>query len=128
MSEPCRNLHERIVNRDHEDLSGVFQSWVVDETRHVGARTRRACGSGGSLVSYRHRNTGSGVPWLVWKLTERSRDANNNALALKLLGDVDLVAGRGLDEVDVGDGIANLHAGTRRRLEAAGCAKGAGSN
>jgi hypothetical protein len=71
---------------------------------------------------------GSGVPWLIWKLTERRRDADNNALALKLLGNVDLVAGRGLDKVDGWDGIANLHAGTRRRLEAAGCTKGAGSN
>jgi len=63
----------------------------------------------------------------IWKRTKGSRDADDNTLVLEFLGDVDLVAGRGLDEVDVGDGVADLHTRARRRLEAAGCAKGARS-
>jgi len=63
----------------------------------------------------------------IWKRTEGSRDADDYALALKLLGNVDLVAGRGLDEVDVRDGIADLNAGACRRLEATGGAKSARS-
>lgn len=59
----------------------------------------------------------------IGKHTEGSWDADDNTLALKLLGDVDLVARRGLDEVDVGDGIADLNTGASRRLEAAGSAK-----
>jgi hypothetical protein len=57
--------------------------------------------------------------------TEGSRDTDDDALALELLGDVDLVARRGLDELDVGNGIANLDIGTGRRLEGTGSAKGA---
>ena len=55
MSEVHENLHKRVVNRDHEHLACVLQRGVVDEARHVGAGARRACGSVGSLVSYRHR-------------------------------------------------------------------------
>lgn len=57
--------------------------------------------------------------------TEGCRHADNDALALELLGNVDFVAGRGLDELNVGDGIANLDICTGRRLEGASSAKGA---
>jgi hypothetical protein len=60
----------------------------------------------------------------MWQHTEGGRHTDDDALALKLLGDVDLVAGRGLDELNVGDGIANLDIGTGRRLEGTGSAKG----
>ena len=76
----------------------------------------------GSLVSRRHIQLG------LWNQmrqhTEGSRDTDDDTLALELLGDVDLVARRGLDEVNVWDGIANLNTGACRRLEAAGCAEG----
>jgi hypothetical protein len=65
------------------------------------------------------------VWYQMWRHTEGGRDTDDDALALKLLGDVDLVARRGLDELDVGDGIANLDIGTGRRLEGTGSAKGA---
>jgi hypothetical protein len=83
-----------------------------------------------SLVSYRHSRYmvayhGYGN---IWKRTEGSWDTNDDSLALKLLGDVDLVARRGLDEVNVWDGIANLNTGACRRLEAAGCAEGTRSD
>ena len=58
----------------------------------------------------------------IWKRTEGSWDTDDNTLALKLLGDVDLVAGGGLDEVNVWNGIANLDTGAGGRLEATGCA------
>ena len=110
MERRFNNLHKRVVDGDHEDLAGVLQRRVVDVAGHVGAGARRACGSGGSVVSYRHMYMavyhGFGN---IWKRTEGSRDTDDNALALKLLGDVDLVAGRGLDEVNVWDGIANLN-------------------
>lgn len=119
------NLHKWVVDRHHKHLTGVLQRRVVDVAGHVGAGARRACGSVGSLVSYRHRYMavyhGCGN---MWKRTEGSWDTNDNTLALKLLGDVDLVARRGLDEVDAGDGVANLNTGACGRLEAAGCAEG----
>ena len=119
------SLHERVVDRDDKHFAGVLQSGVVDVPGHVGAGARRACGSGGSVVSYRHMYMavyhGFGN---IWKRTEGSRDTDDNALALKLLGDVDLVARRGLDKLNVGDGIANLDIGTGRRLEGTGSAKG----
>ena len=65
------------------------------------------------------------VWYQMWRHTEGGRDTDDDALALKLLGDVDLVARRGLDELNVGDGIANLDIGTGRRLEGTGSAKGA---
>jgi len=106
------NLHKWVVDRDDKHLTGVLQRRVVDVAGHVGAGARRACGSEGSLVSYRHRymaaNHGCGN---IWKRTEGSWDTDDNTLALKLLGDVDLVARRGLDEVDAGDGVANLNTG-----------------
>ena len=123
MERRFNNLHKRVVDGDHEDLAGVLQRRVVDVAGHVGAGARRACGSGGSLVSYRHRymaaNHGCGN---IWKRTEGSWDTDDNTLALKLLGDIDLVAGRGLDEVNVWNGIANLDTGAGGRLEATGCA------
>jgi hypothetical protein len=39
------DLHERVVDRDHEHLSCVLQRGVVDVAGHVGAGARRACGS-----------------------------------------------------------------------------------
>ena len=109
------NLHKRVVDRDHKHLTGVLQRRVVDVAGHVGAGARRACGSVGSLVSYRHRYMaayhGCGN---IWKRTEGSWDTNDNTLALKLLGDVDLVAGRGLDEINAWDGVANLNTGACR--------------
>jgi hypothetical protein len=124
--EASGNLHKRVVDGDHEDLTGVLQRRMVDVARHVGAGARRACGSGGLLVSYRHSRYmeayhGCGN---IWKRTEGSRDTDDNALALELLGDVDLVARRGLDELNLWNGIANLNAGACGRLEAAGCAEG----
>jgi hypothetical protein len=62
------------------------------------------------------------VWYLMWQHTEGGRHTDDDAL--KLLGDVDLVAWRGLDELNVGDGIANLDVGTGRRLEGTGSAKG----
>jgi hypothetical protein len=50
MSEPYRNLHKRVVNGDHEDFASILQRGVVDVSRHVGAGTRRACGSGSSAT------------------------------------------------------------------------------
>ena len=122
------SLHERVVDRDDKHFAGVLQSGVVDVPGHVGAGARRACGSGGSLVSYRHRymaaNHGCGN---IWKRTEGSWDTDDNTLALKLLGDVDLVARRGLDEINAGDRVADLHRDTCGRLEAAGGAERARS-
>lgn len=65
MSEVCGDLHERVVNRDHKDRARVLQRGMVDVTGHVGAGARRACGSEGSLVSYRHRRLyhGYGADW-----------------------------------------------------------------
>jgi hypothetical protein len=60
----------------------------------------------------------------MWQHTEGGRHTDDDALALELLGDVDLVARRGLDKLNVGDGIANLDIGTGRRLEGTGSAKG----
>lgn len=128
MRRRFNNLHKRVVDGDHEDLAGVLQRRVVDVAGHVGAGASRACGSGGSVVSYRHMYMavyhGFGN---IWKRTEGSRDTNDNALALKLLGDVDLVARRGLDEINAGDRVADLHGDTCGRLETAGCADGARS-
>ena len=125
MGEGVENLHKWVVDRDDKHLTGVLQRRVVDVAGHVGAGARRACGSGGSLVSYRHRymaaNHGCGN---IWKRTEGSRNTDNNALALKLLGDVDLVARRGLKEINAGDRVADLHGDTCGRLEAAGGAEG----
>jgi hypothetical protein len=104
--EASGNLHKRVVDGDHEDLTGVLQRRMVDVARHVGAGARRACGSGGLLVSYRHSRYmeayhGCGN---IWKRTEGSRDTDDNALALELLGDVDLVARRGLEELNLWNG------------------------
>jgi hypothetical protein len=65
------------------------------------------------------------VWYQMWQHTEGGRDTDDDALALELLCDVDLVARRGLDELDVGNGIANLDIGTGRRLEGTSGAKGA---
>ena len=122
------NLHKWVVDRDDKHLTGVLQRRVVDVAGHVGAGARRACGSGGSVVSYRHMYMavyhGFGN---IWKRTEGSRDTDDNALALKLLGDVDLVARRGLNEINAGDRVADLHRDTCGRLEAAGGAERARS-
>lgn len=77
----------------------------------------------GSLVSRRYHKGACTVVWYQ-QHTEGGRHTDDDALALKLLGDVDLVARRGLDKLNVGDGIANLDISTGRRLEGTGSAKG----
>ena len=62
----------------------------------------------------------------MWQHTEGGRHTDDDALALELLGDVDLVARRGLDKLNVGDGIANLDIGTGRRLEGTAAPKARG--
>lgn len=116
MDEDVDNLHKGVVDRDHKHLTGVLQRRVVDVAGHVGAGARRAYKSGESLVSYRYSRCmaayhGSGN---IWERTEGSWDTDDNTLALKLLGDVDLVAGRGLDEINAWDGVANLNTGACR--------------
>lgn len=49
--------------------------------------------------------------------TECGRNADNDALALELLGQVHLVAWRVLHELDIGQGIANLHEAPGGRVE-----------
>ena len=116
VGEGVVNLHKRVVDRDHKHLTGVLQRRVVDVAGHVGAGARRACGSGGSLVSYRYSRCMAAYHGCGnnWKRTEGSWDTDDNTLALKLLGDVDLVAGRGLDEINAWDGVANLNTGACR--------------
>ena len=123
MSSLHVNLHKRVVNRDHKDLASVLQRGVVDVTGHVGAGACRACG-----LKDHSSATGTGTRTAVyrgceriWKRTEGSRDADDNAFTLEFLGDVDLVAGRGLDELNAGDGIAHLDIEASRGLEATSC-------
>lgn len=61
-------------------------------------------------------------------LTESSGDANNNTLALELLGEVDLVAGGVLNkDVQVRDSIALLDEGRRGLVEEGGLGPDAGN-
>lgn len=102
------NLHKGVIDGDHKDLAGLLQLGVVHVARDVGAG---ASGASKKLVgmSYSCRDEGD--------RTESRRGANDDTLALDLLGEVDFVAGRVLDEVKVGDGVALLHEGGRRRVE-----------
>lgn len=52
--------------------------------------------------------------------TESSWNTDNDTLASQLFGDVDLVAGRVFDEVDVGDGITDFDKGRASRVEEGG--------
>lgn len=54
------------------------------------------------------------------KHTKSSWNTDNNTLASQFFGDVDLVAGRVFDEVDVGDGIADFDKGWASRVEEGG--------
>lgn len=76
-------LHdERIIDRDNDDLTGFLEFGVVDISGDVGAGAGRA---------------------------ESCGNADNDALALQLAGEVDLVAGRVLNQnIKVGNGVALL--------------------
>jgi hypothetical protein len=52
--------------------------------------------------------------------TESSWNTDNDTLASQFFGDVDLVAGRVFDEIDVGDGIADFDKGWASRVEEGG--------
>lgn len=59
--------------------------------------------------------------------TESSRDTDDDTLALDLLGQVDLVAGRVLhQDIQVGDGVALLDEGRRGVMEERGLGPDAG--
>ena len=92
-------------------------TWELEHAGPVGRMQSSATGTPGTWSRYHGHGR-------IGKHTEGGWDTDDYALALKLLGDVDLVARRGLDKLNVGDGIANLDIGTGRRLEGTGSAKG----
>jgi hypothetical protein len=63
------NLHKRVVDRNHEHLTGVLQRRVVDVSGHVGAGACRACGSGGFTRQLQAQQVHGGVPRL-WEYLE----------------------------------------------------------
>jgi len=83
-------IHKRVINADDEDAAGVLQRLVLDIAGNVTLRARR--GEGG-------------------------RHADYQSFAFQVLGNGDFVAGRVLHELDVGNGIADLDAGTRSCVE-----------
>lgn len=80
--EPGMHLHEGIINRDDKDLAGVLELGMGDEL--------------GDMV------VGAG-----WGKGSWDADDDGRAVA-NLSGQVDLVAGVGLGEVDARNGISDL--------------------
>lgn len=92
-------------------------TWELEHAGPVGRMQSSATGTPGTWSRYHGHGR-------IGKHTEGGWDTDDYALALKLLGNVDFVAGRGLDELDGWDGVADLDIEAGRRLEGAGGANG----
>ena len=92
------SLHEGVVHGDDKDLTGLLELGVVDIARNVRTGAGRACG------------WSTFYPCFVCSdsRTESCGDTDDYTLALQLIGEVDLVAGGVLDEVQAGNGVALL--------------------
>lgn len=92
--QECGDLHERIVDGDNKDLSSSLELVTVHVAGNVGV------GASGR---------------------ESGGNTNDDTLGRgELVGEIDLVAGRVLEEVDIGDGITllNLSINSRGRVNA----------
>jgi hypothetical protein len=106
--------HKGIVDRHDEHVAGVFELGVADVAWDVCARASGAYIESATdhiyLVAQCHKKQA------VWRRTKSSRNSNDNAL-LQLLGEIDLVARRVLEQLDVGDRIADLDKGRTSGVE-----------
>lgn len=122
---PTVALHEGVVHGNNEDLTGLLELGVADVARDVGAGASRACDD--SQHSEDSWRTVSPLLWLRQLRTEGSRNADDDTLALDLLGEIDLVPGGVLNQdVQVGNGIALLNEGGRGVMEEGGLSPDAG--
>jgi hypothetical protein len=119
------NLHKRIIDRDDKDVAGVGQLRVLQVTRDVRLGAARTCRLFVDKISIgAHLESEKLETRACSGRTEGSGNANDEAFArTKDLREVDLVARRAFDEVNVGEAVSNPDKRSGGAVEAGGPGK-----